>query len=182
MKLLIKKLLEQGIEEKRIFYFRCDKLEDYKELDEVLKTYFEFRKIENINSSFILLDEITFPREWFRTIKFYIDIGYFKNDVLILTGSLSIYLKKEIELFPGRRGFGKDFVLYPLSFREFIKVFNPELYQKLPKIEKLDLNEIFDKTIKLLPYFDELDFLFKKYLKIGGFPICVKTRILQEML
>jgi predicted AAA+ superfamily ATPase len=44
LKLLIKKLLEQGIEKERIFYFRCDKLADYKELDEVLKTYFEFRK------------------------------------------------------------------------------------------------------------------------------------------
>lgn len=107
LKLLIKKLLEQGIEKERIFYFRCDKLADYKELDEVLKTYFEFRKSKNISGSFIFLDEITFPKEWFRTIKYYIDVGEFRNDVLVLTGSLSMYLKKEVELFPGRRGLEK---------------------------------------------------------------------------
>jgi predicted AAA+ superfamily ATPase len=64
-------LLEDRVEKERIFYFRYDKLEDYKELVEVLKTYFEFRKSKNITSSFIFLDEITFPREWYRTIKYY---------------------------------------------------------------------------------------------------------------
>jgi hypothetical protein len=41
------------VEKERIFYFRCDKLEDYRELDEVLKTYFKFRKSKNITNSFI---------------------------------------------------------------------------------------------------------------------------------
>ena len=48
LKLLIKKLLSEGIDGKRIFYFRCDMLSDYKELNEVLNTYFEFRKLSNI--------------------------------------------------------------------------------------------------------------------------------------
>ena len=80
LKLLIKKLLEEGIDGKRIFYFRCDKLSNFKELDEIIKTYLEFRESEKIESSFILLDEITFPAEWFRTIKFYIDSGDFKRE------------------------------------------------------------------------------------------------------
>jgi predicted AAA+ superfamily ATPase len=63
--------------------------------------------LKNISGSFIFLDEITFPKEWFRTIKYYIDVGEFRNDVLVLTGSLSMYLKKEVELFPGRRGLEK---------------------------------------------------------------------------
>jgi predicted AAA+ superfamily ATPase len=60
LKLLIKKLLEEGVEKERIFYFRCDKLTDYKELDEVLKTYFEFRRSKNISSSFIFSMESPF--------------------------------------------------------------------------------------------------------------------------
>jgi predicted AAA+ superfamily ATPase len=182
LKLLIKKLLEEGVEKERIFYFRCDKLADYKELDEVLKTYFEFRKSRNISSSYIFLDEVTFPKEWFRTIKFYIDMGDFKNDVLVLTGSLSMYLKKEVELFPGRRGFGKDIVMMPLTFREFIKVFSPEIYEKIPKIERIEKEEIFKKAYEALPYFDKIQELFKKYLKIGGFPLAVKNEeITQEV-
>lgn len=120
-------------------------------------------------------DEVTFPKEWFRTIKFYIDTGDFKNDVLVLTGSLSMYLKKEVELFPGRRGFGRDIVIMPLTFREFIKVFSPEIYEKIPKIERIEKEEIFKKAYEALPYFDKIQELFKKYLKIGGFPLAVKN-------
>jgi predicted AAA+ superfamily ATPase len=179
LKLLIKKLLEKE-EKEKIFYFRCDKLADYKELDEVLKAYFEFRKAKNISSSFILLDEVTFPKEWFRTIKYYIDTGELKNDVLVLTGSLSMYLKKEVELFPGRRGFGKDIVMLPLSFREFIKVFSPQLYEKIPKIEKIEKEEMFKKAYLALPFFEEIEKLFEKYLKIGGFPLAVKSEGISE--
>ena len=48
-----------------------------------------------------------------------------------------MFAKREVETFPGRRGFGRDFVLYPLSFREFIKIFNPNLFEKLEKVEEL---------------------------------------------
>jgi len=179
LKLLIKTLLEKE-EKEKIFYFRCDKLADYKELDEVLKAYFEFRKAKNISSSFILLDEVTFPKEWFRTIKYYIDTGELKNDVLVLTGSLSMYLKREVELFPGRRGFGKNIIMLPLSFREFIKIFSPELYEKIPKIEKIEKEEMFKKAYLALPFFEEIEKLFEKYLKIGGFPLAVKSEGINE--
>lgn len=180
LKLLVKKLLSEGVEKERIFYFRCDKLADYKELDQVLKVYFEFRKSKNISSSFILLDEITFPKEWFRTIKYYVDVGQFKRDVLILTGSLSMHLKKEVELFPGRRGFGKDYVMLPLSFREFLKIFSPEIYRQVPQLESMEKEEIFKNAYNLLPFFSELSKLFNQYIEIGGFPLAVKEENITE--
>ncbi|NHV06280.1 MAG: ATP-binding protein [Thaumarchaeota archaeon] len=70
LKLLVKELLERIENPKAIFYYRCDKLSDYKELDEILKEYLRIRKNENIKTSYILLDEVTFPKEWFRAIKF----------------------------------------------------------------------------------------------------------------
>jgi len=149
-------------------------------LDDVLKTYLEFRKSKNISSSFILLDEVTFPREWFRTIKFRIDIGDFRNDVLVLTCSLSMYLKKEVELFPGRRGFGKDVIVMPLTFREFIAVFDREVYEKIPKIENLEKREIFNKAYQIIQFFDKIQEMFKLYLKIGGFPLVVKNEEITE--
>ena len=84
--------------------------------------------------------------------------------MLILTDSLSMHLKKEIELFPGRRGYGKDYLMMPLSFREFIKVFSPKIYEKLPRIEKLGKEEIFKKAFDISPFFDEIAKLFKKYI------------------
>jgi Predicted ATPase (AAA+ superfamily) len=53
LKLLIKRLLEEEkINPKSIFYFTCDKLADYKELDEVLEEYIKFKRANNISSSF----------------------------------------------------------------------------------------------------------------------------------
>lgn len=175
IKLLINSLLEEGVDPKAIFYLRCDYLGDYKELMEALEEYFEFRKIEGIESSYIFLDEITFPKDWFRAIKLYIDMGKTRNDVLVLTGSLSMHVKGEAETFPGRRGRGKDFTMYPLSFREFIKVANEELYNKIEPLKELNDKEIREKCFKLMPWSDEIYKLFEMYLKSGGFPLAVKS-------
>src|SRR3989338_3485906 len=41
VKLLIKTLLEQERNPKSIFYFNCENIADYKELEDVLRTYIE---------------------------------------------------------------------------------------------------------------------------------------------
>ncbi|AEH24936.1 ATP-binding protein [Pyrococcus yayanosii] len=174
LKLLIKKLLDEGVPPTAIFYLRADYLSDYKELMEVLDEYMQFRKVEGIERSYIFLDEITFPREWFRAIKLYIDMGKFRNDVLILTGSTSMYVKGEVETFPGRRGMGRDIIMYPLSFREFLKVAAPEIYSKLPTV---DPNGDVSKCLRLLPWKDRLYEMFMLYLRSGGFP-----RVVREIL
>ncbi|MEM4721134.1 MAG: ATP-binding protein [Candidatus Methanomethylicaceae archaeon] len=186
IKLLIARLLERK-DPKSIFYFRCDQLSDYKELDEVLKKYLKIKDIEKIKSSYIFLDEITFPREWYRTLKWHIDMGNFKNDVIVLSGSLSTSVKGETETFPGRRGHGRDFIMYPLSFREFVRVVNKSIFERLEKLENLDEREIREKTINAMPWLDELNTLFEAYLKCGGFPLSIKSlfergKIIEEVV
>jgi len=175
LKLLIRELLDKNVNPRSIFYYRCDQLADYKELDLVLSEYFKIKKAEGIKTSYIFLDEITFPREWFRTIKLWIDTGRLENDVVVLTGSLSLYARGEIETFPGRRGKGKDFIMYPLSFREFIKIADDRLADKIEKIKDLNITEITDKCFKMRPWIEELNDLFELYLKCGGFPLAVKS-------
>ncbi len=172
IKLIIKSLLEKCRAE-QIFYFRCDELKDYKELDELLTAYFTLREEFEIDSSYIFLDEITFAEEWFRTIKSWIDEGKFKNDVLVISGSTSFEIQKQAEYFPGRRGKGKDFLILPLSFREFIKIMNPKIHQKLPKISSFE--DIMVKASKSFLFFDELNSLLKLYFKIGGFPLSINS-------
>jgi len=127
--LLIKELLDKVDNQRAIFYFSCDKLVDYKELDDILSAYLRLKEREKIRTSYILLDEVTFPKEWYRAIKLRIDRGDFKNDVLILTSSLSMKAKVEIEKFPGRRGKGKILVMYPLPFSEYVKLFGVHIPQ-----------------------------------------------------
>ncbi|MBS7645118.1 MAG: ATP-binding protein [Candidatus Bathyarchaeia archaeon] len=174
VKLLIKKLLQEA-DPKSIFYYRCDKLTDFKELDEKIGEYLRIKKVEGIGASYIFLDEVTFPKEWFRAVKYRIDVGDLKRDALFLAGSLSMFAKGEVETFPGRRGFGGDFVLHPVSFREFIKISNPPLHEKLVKIQGFSPKEIRERCGKLLPWLPELNEALASYLSCGGFPLSIKS-------
>lgn len=168
--LLVKNLIDKGINPKSIFYFACDQLADYKELDEVLNKYLFIKEREGIKNSFIILDEVTYPREWFRTIKFRIDKGDFKNDVLILSGSLSMKAKKETETFPGRRGKGKMLLMLPLPFSKYVKIFGIDIQQG-------NLNFVLENYHKYTAYLPILSKLFDNYLITGGYPNSINSFI-----
>ncbi len=122
LKLLVKRLLEEGRDPRSLFYYSCDLLSDYKELAEVLWEVVKLKRRWGVHSALIILDEVTYPKEWYRALKFFIDQGLFRNDVVIASGSVSMYAKREVETFPGRRGRGADYVLYPLSFASFAEL------------------------------------------------------------
>ncbi|AWR96826.2 AAA family ATPase [Acidianus sulfidivorans JP7] len=165
--LLVEKLLKQVENPKAIFYFSCDKLADYKELDEVLQEYLKVKKAERIKTSYIILDEVTFPKEWFRAIKYRIDRGDFKNDVIVLTGSLSMKAKGEVESFPGRRGSGKILIMYPLPFSKFLELFNVNL-------PKGNVDFALRNAIKFIEYRQKIKEIFEIYLNVGGFPNAIR--------
>lgn len=151
IKLLIRDLMKRIENPFSIFFFDFELISSLKELRKILEFYLEIRKKEKIDKSFIFLDEIASVPEWWRVIKFMIDAGVFENDVLVLLGSSSINLLKAPERFPGRRGNGKDVIVLPLSFPEFIKVHG------------------FD--VKRMIYMEEeLRELWEKYKVSGGFP------------
>ncbi|RLE58910.1 MAG: ATP-binding protein [Thermoprotei archaeon] len=163
VKLLIHRMLKSRSPES-IFYFNCDFLPDIESLRKVLDTYLKFREARGIKTSYIFLDEITSVPEWWRVIKGYIDLGVFEADVLTITGSSSIRLKGETELFPGRRGFGQDIIVHPLSFREFLEIHGLKL-----EITG-DLNRDMATALK---YSSEIKDMFPRYLGKGGFPLSI---------
>lgn len=163
IKLLIKKLLKKFRAES-IFYFDCTLLADMESLRRVLDEYFEVKRLERIESSFIFLDEVTSLKDWWRIVKGYVDMGILKNDVLIISGSSSLKLKREAELFPGRRGKGKDIFVLPLTFREFLEV-NGIVIESTGKVEE-DMKSLWRIE-------GEIREKFKVYLNVGGFPISI---------
>jgi len=169
MKILIHRLAEQR-PAKSLFYYSCDELTDFRELGEVLDNYIAARSAWNISSSVIFLDEITFVHEWWRAVKSRIDSGALKKDVIVVTGSARIELLKQKETFPGRRGNGKDIVLYPLDFSSFVKV-RGDLDVKSGDISGMDknykANTLFSK---------KLDELFREYTITGGFPRSIQDK------
>ncbi|MCF2140854.1 MAG: ATP-binding protein [Candidatus Lokiarchaeota archaeon] len=171
IKILIHNLLENGENPHNILYYPCDELINFQELGEILDNFISRQISRNSSITIIILDEITFVKEWWRAIKSRIDQNLFKKSILIITGSSSIELLKEKERFPGRRGNGQDYLLLPLSFQEYTSLFLKDLV-----ISSFNSSLTVEQIIQPnLIYKNRIQALFQDYLKTGGFPIPIQN-------
>lgn len=140
IKLAIKSLIENGIEKEKVIYLNAELLPELGKFEETLIS------VSRKNFSFIFIDEATSLENWWMPLKGLIDAGVFKKSSITVSGSMSLKLKKQAELFPGRTGGGKVVEVMPLSFGELVKVLN-----------------VGGKTSKIRE-------AFETYVKYGGFP------------
>lgn len=135
LKLLLKEELSKG---HKVFYYSCEDLEDFKDLKSLIDAHPDV--------DYFFLDEITFVKEWWRTIKKVTDSELEKR--FILTGSNSYDLKKGMDLMPGRwaQG-GGELYLLPMEFDEWCLMREEAGYKTLTRLERLKL-----------------------YMRVGGFP------------
>jgi len=95
------------------------------------------------------------------------EFGLLENCLLILTGSSAYDLKRSSERLPGRKGFGKDLVYTPITFREFLRSMKIDVEGKaMEELLSLSLEEL--KTLQFRYSF--LEEYFLKFLNTGGFP------------
>jgi len=168
MKFAVEKLLKKGVPPKSIFYVRCDEILDAKELRKIIETFLNCSSSEEV---YLFLDEITDIVGWEKVIKGFIDDGDFKKAVVTLSGSNSFQLQKGSELFPGRRGFGKDIFVFPLSFREYLEIVDPELVKRIPALKELSNAHL--EVKEHLTLLKQLQKHLRDYLVCGGFPLAV---------
>ena len=71
-----------------------------RELFQTLRNIADLKEKWKVDNAVVILDETTYPREWYRALKYAVDIGMFRNDVIYVSGSVSMYAKKEVETFP----------------------------------------------------------------------------------
>lgn len=120
-KLLIKDLLmTKRFLPQEIFYLPCDQIEHHRELAQIIRSFFSSLAREK-NRFLLVIDEVTYVKEWDRAIKALADEGWFRTGFCVVTGSDSMILKEAMNRFPGRRGEADktDFHLRPLGFREY---------------------------------------------------------------
>lgn len=157
IKTFIKNLLKRKrVNSQQIFYLSCDQILDRDELYQVIFRFFESVNAKQI--SYLFLDEVTFVSDWHLAVKALIDEGILYKTVLVITGSDTIVLQDASKTFPGinRRGKkGKDFILQPLNFPEF-------LFLVEPKLLKLS-NHLNDKT------YSKIEQYFQNFLICGGY-------------
>ncbi|RLG70127.1 MAG: ATP-binding protein [Candidatus Iainarchaeum archaeon] len=159
VKLFIKHLLERGVEPKRVLYFSCELLRDFKEIIDIV------RLSDSLISGkkYLFFDEITFVPDWQRAVKYFLDSLLGKNKMIYITGSSSIALKKET--FPGREI--KIKTMYPLSFKEFCLVFGSNGLKREIKAKETSVEKRINQFVFC---YEEIRELFAKYIQCGGFP------------
>lgn len=144
MKILIKYLLESGIESKHIFYISLD---DYvlkdKSLRDILTEYRKIHKLSMTEKVYIFFDEITYETDYHQQLKNIYDT---QNAKLFATSSSSSLLKDKKAFLTGR---SITYEVKPLDFNEYLE------FKKI-KIKKSE------------EYL--LETYFKDYMREGGMP------------
>lgn len=115
-------LLKQSIPPQSIFFFSGEMIDDHHALYRLIKDQLASMPGSAKGLRFILIDEVTYIREWDKAIKFLADTGELEEVIVLLTGSDLLLMEDARKRFPGRRGMADvvDFHYYPLSFREFV--------------------------------------------------------------
>jgi uncharacterized protein len=142
---LIQKLIKEKIDVANILFFSFDEASGG--LRDVIETYKEMhRKDLRDEKVYIFLDEIQKCNNWENEIKKYYDI--YPKIRFVISGSESLFIKKKTkETLAGRI---LEFVLTPLSFREYLR------------LENITENE--------LKYGTKIKPMFLKFIERGGFP------------
>ena len=118
LKLWMAELLEGGVAPASITFLSGELIDDHhtllRHLQEVLSA------IPEAGLCRIILDEVTYIKDWDRAVKFAADAGMLERTSLMITGSDLALMLEAKSTFPGRRGSEDvvDFHLRPLSFRE----------------------------------------------------------------
>ncbi len=120
LKQWIASLLEQGVNPKNIVFLTGETIVDHMSLISVIQD--QLSSMDQDQIGFLIVDEVTYIKEWDRGIKYLADLGKFENTIVMLTGSDLMLMQDARKRFPGRRGAAEqvDFHLFPLSFKEFV--------------------------------------------------------------
>ncbi len=161
---LLKQWMEYLMREKKvapsqIFFFTGDIIDDYHQLLRLITDKLE--QFSDSALSYLIVDEITYIKDWDKGIKFLADSGQLRNTVLMLSGFDLTMMQEARMRFPGRRGYAEkvDFHLYPLSFYEYLH------------LTERTLVSLVDSEETVLSPQEQETFLakFNAYLQHGGY-------------
>ncbi|MCS7137796.1 MAG: ATP-binding protein [Candidatus Caldarchaeum sp.] len=144
-------MTEKGVAPQSVFYLDLDMVASLREFRELMEYVVRQKRKQAVKTAYVFLDEVASVREWWKVFRFLVDRGDFMNDVVTVLGSSTLGLVKAPEMFPGRRGFGKNVEVLPVSFPELIRV------------NGLSVEEVVYRA-------ELLHELWNRYLELGGFP------------
>jgi len=116
-------LLEQGVDENHIISIELDQRKDkkYRNPDTILD-YIESGIVDK-EQYYVLLDEVQLLEEFEEVLN---SLLHIKNVDVYVTGSNSKFLSKDV--ITEFRGRGDEIHIYPLTFKEFMQVYEGDVY------------------------------------------------------
>lgn len=157
------KLIKDAVNPATIAFVTGELIDDHHSLVRLINEV--LNEMPGGHLKYLIVDEVTYIKNWDKAVKYLADAGLLENVVLMLTGSDLIIIREARMRFPGRRGPSGtvDFHLYPLSFCEFVKLkssFTPDEFSHFNEESKVD------PSADLM---DRLFIEFENYLIHGGF-------------
>jgi len=113
-------LLQRGRAAASIAFLSGELIDDHHALLHLLQT--QLAEMPQGVTKYLLVDEVSYIRDWDKAVKYAADAGFLEECVLVLTGSDLVLIQEARMRLPGRRGEAGvvDFHLFPLSFRELL--------------------------------------------------------------
>ena len=151
---LYNKLERNKVDKKRILYFSFD---EYRaDPFEVIKLWKEEFALDLRKGKYwLFFDEIQYINNWAEKIKIIYDS--YPNFKIVISGSASAKLKRGKESLAGRE---LQFIISPLSFKEYLKIKNKEVLS-----EEIKMNLYLDYLKRQLPALAVQDIDPKDYIK-----------------
>jgi len=116
-------LLEQGVDEKHIISIELDQRKDKKYRDpDIILDFIESRIVDD-EQYYVLLDEVQLLEEFEEVLN---SLLHIRNVDVYVTGSNSKFLSKDV--ITEFRGRGDEIHIYPLTFKEFMQVYEGDIY------------------------------------------------------
>jgi len=137
LKLWMAQLLDHGAEPARITYLTGELIDDHHSLVRLIQEVLGDTPSGGINT--LIIDEVTYIKGWDRALKFVADAGLLEDTVLVFSGSDLSLVREARMTFPGRRGTAADvdFELWPLSFKDVVRLKRPDLDPDTPDVDAL---------------------------------------------
>ena len=119
------------------------------------------------------MDEVTGVDDWGVAIRTLHGRGALDDVTAVATGSQALDIKRGGERAPGRRGAVEhwDWLMMPLSFRQFVELHDRQLFERLPVIDSFEPARVYEAGGEAHFFGDRLQELLDRYLMTGGFPL-----------
>ena len=163
---IIDELLKNWIEKSQTLYVYLENDEFYplnlQDLNLLLDTYFEIVSFDKNKKYYVFLDEIQEVENWEKfALKVY---SNFKNVELILTGSSSKLLSKEISSWLRWKAFSTE--ILPLDLKEYLQFKGFSLQKQYSKTKFLQLKNLFNQAL-IYGFFPEVVLASWERLKLN---------------